>query len=704
MASDTHLARLKEGAAAWNRWRQAEPLVRPNLQGLSLTPAQKQWGETSGGPINFAQSMLREADLRYATLIDADLAGASLMGADLSGARLRNADLRNANLSHSRLDDADLTGAQFAGADLSGADLSRARNLRSSQIAAAGGDAKTLLPPQIVAPLAWRNDAVIEPRVPVSAKTLKATAEAYVPTIGRSGDPLSEPQEDPFVDRFGKALRGLPRPRLDAVAGQVRRALKGQPGPRLDAVADRTKRAFKKLPRLRLGAVAGWVRDRTKRAKLALGGLLFPWVVAAVGAAALLVVLGFGGMLALRALDRNVDRNVDRTTVGTISRTVPPSPAAAATRALPEAEPVLIAPAPKLARAPRVVPEEPEPPQRLTVTEVEAPVAVAETQALPEAEPVLVAPAPKLARAPRVAPEEREPPQRLTVTEAEAPVAVEEVGRTSAARIEEERPRGLATEAIPVTAAPEGLSLDGVSGTQALAVEDLATQGADRAGDPLVRLAFAMHPDDGKGGPQDSKVAPVAGGSAQAPIESYVGQPVAAGRVQDTMKRIDLPKPTTLAKAHAPDDGVPEALQAARAPTSVVDYLSMPNKSSDWIRVFIKDFYLSGKALDDGDLRRIYSREVDYFGQGKTSLDKVAREKAQYYRLWPSRHYELVPGSLDIAWKSTEVADVSFTYQYKVSAPNAKTSKGRGRAHLTLDLRGHTGLIVREDGEVIAHN
>jgi hypothetical protein len=323
----------------------------------------------------------------------------------------------------------------------------------------------------------------------------------------------------------------------------------------------------------------------------------------------------------------------------------------------------------------------------------------------PEAEDVAVAAAPKLAEVPRAAPGEREPPQRLTVTEAEAPVAVEEVGRASAARIEEERPRVLATEAIPVAAAPpEGLSLDGVSGTQALAVEDLATQGADRAGDPLVRLAFAMHPGDGKGGPQNSQDAPVVGGSAQARIESYVGQAVAAGNVQDTMKRTDLPKPTTLAKAHAPGDGVPEAPQAARTPTSVVDYLSKPNKSSDWIRVFIKDFYLSGKALDDGDLRRIYAHEVDYFGQGKTSLDKVAREKAQYYRLWPSRHYELVPGSLDIAWKSAEVADVSFTYQYKVSAPHKKTGKGRGRAHLTLDLRGHTGLIVREDGEVIARN
>ena len=117
--------------------------------------------------------------------------------------------------------------------------------------------------------------------------------------------------------------------------------------------------------------------------------------------------------------------------------------------------------------------------------------------------------------------------------------------------------------------------------------------------------------------------------------------------------------------------------------TSIVAYLSVPNKSSEWIKQFIKTFYLSGEALNDADIRRIYSQEIDYFGK-PTSIDKLARETAQYYRDWPQRHYELVPGSIDIKWKSDQVADVSFSYDYKVSAPKKrKASKGRGRAHLT---------------------
>ena len=161
MPSDRHLALLMDGAAAWNRWRREEPLVRPDLQGLSLTLAQKQWGQTNGGPINFSQSTLREADLRHATLIDADLSGATLVGADLTGARLRNANMRNANLAHVRFDGADLLGAQFFGADLRGADLGAARNLNPSQFEGASGNAETLLPAGFAPPAGWHNGSVI---------------------------------------------------------------------------------------------------------------------------------------------------------------------------------------------------------------------------------------------------------------------------------------------------------------------------------------------------------------------------------------------------------------------------------------------------------------------------------------------------------------------------------------------------------------
>ena len=64
--SDEHVARVKEGTRAWNKWRQDNSLLFPDLDGLSPTLGQKQWGETNGGPIKFARAMLRNADLRHA--------------------------------------------------------------------------------------------------------------------------------------------------------------------------------------------------------------------------------------------------------------------------------------------------------------------------------------------------------------------------------------------------------------------------------------------------------------------------------------------------------------------------------------------------------------------------------------------------------------------------------------------------------------
>ncbi len=67
MADEKQIARLREGVAAWNRWREENPGVRPDLS---------------------------EADLR-----EADLRGANLRGADPRGANLRGADFRGADLS-----------------------------------------------------------------------------------------------------------------------------------------------------------------------------------------------------------------------------------------------------------------------------------------------------------------------------------------------------------------------------------------------------------------------------------------------------------------------------------------------------------------------------------------------------------------------------------------------------------------------------
>jgi len=104
MATDKHVALLKQGVAAWNKWRHENPDIRPNLNEANLSGA----------------------DLRRAHLYRANLSGADLRRAHLYGADLRRAHLYEAKLSGADLRRADLSEAGLSGADLSGADLRRA--------------------------------------------------------------------------------------------------------------------------------------------------------------------------------------------------------------------------------------------------------------------------------------------------------------------------------------------------------------------------------------------------------------------------------------------------------------------------------------------------------------------------------------------------------------------------------------------------
>lgn len=155
MANPEHLAKLKEGVEAWNKWREENPGVKPELEGAHLSQN------------NLTGANLRDADLNGAGFFEADLSAADLSGADLSrtqlskatliesrfiksnlrralvneaqlvGARLIDADLTEAQFTRAALWDADLSGAKLIGADLrktdladanlTGADLTRAK-------------------------------------------------------------------------------------------------------------------------------------------------------------------------------------------------------------------------------------------------------------------------------------------------------------------------------------------------------------------------------------------------------------------------------------------------------------------------------------------------------------------------------------------------------------------------------------------------
>lgn len=169
MANNEYLKILKQGIEAWNKWRQENPEIKPDLSWADLSnmslgggdfrEANLGWANLGGADIswtflnkadltkaNLAKADLTEANLSEATLYRADLTGANLYRvylsqgnlesanlretnlreANLSKANLRHAHLRQANLSGASLVEADLEGAYLDETILDGADLSRA--------------------------------------------------------------------------------------------------------------------------------------------------------------------------------------------------------------------------------------------------------------------------------------------------------------------------------------------------------------------------------------------------------------------------------------------------------------------------------------------------------------------------------------------------------------------------------------------------
>lgn len=134
MTDIDHLELLRQGTAAWNDWRAANPDARPDLSGADLSDmdlAEANFSEIDLSGTELFGANLRRANLKMATVSGADLSGADLSGAELykvgaSGAFLTEANLTGSYLAEAVLEGADLRGATLHEANLNGCDLSSA--------------------------------------------------------------------------------------------------------------------------------------------------------------------------------------------------------------------------------------------------------------------------------------------------------------------------------------------------------------------------------------------------------------------------------------------------------------------------------------------------------------------------------------------------------------------------------------------------
>jgi uncharacterized protein YjbI with pentapeptide repeats len=151
MANEEHLAILNQGVKTWNRWREENPKIRPDLSNADLREADLSGAKLVGssyivGVGSQSVNLNREydtnevvligANLRETNLSKANLRGANLIavnfhGADFSGANLRETNLPLAHLNGANFQEADLWGANLAWAKLIKADLRKANLTRA---------------------------------------------------------------------------------------------------------------------------------------------------------------------------------------------------------------------------------------------------------------------------------------------------------------------------------------------------------------------------------------------------------------------------------------------------------------------------------------------------------------------------------------------------------------------------------------------
>ena len=121
-----------QGVKAWNKWREENPSVQPDLRGVNLEEAR-----LSGA--NLERAMFWETNLRGAQFFRATLKEAKFIKTNLE-----NADFTSANLEGARFGQADLKGAGFHRANLKGVEVLRT-NLAGTRLRSAVVDGHTTI-------------------------------------------------------------------------------------------------------------------------------------------------------------------------------------------------------------------------------------------------------------------------------------------------------------------------------------------------------------------------------------------------------------------------------------------------------------------------------------------------------------------------------------------------------------------------------
>jgi uncharacterized protein YjbI with pentapeptide repeats len=128
MGKKKHLDVFKQGVEVWNRWREDNPAITPDLSGYNFCKFTVYpypgglggHGISAGyyGHMNLSYAQLAFTNFTHSIFDNANFLGADLGHSNLSYSSLKGVDLRKACLVGTNLGDSDLTGANLSGANI----------------------------------------------------------------------------------------------------------------------------------------------------------------------------------------------------------------------------------------------------------------------------------------------------------------------------------------------------------------------------------------------------------------------------------------------------------------------------------------------------------------------------------------------------------------------------------------------------------
>jgi hypothetical protein len=127
----------------------------------------------------------------------------------------------------------------------------------------------------------------------------------------------------------------------------------------------------------------------------------------------------------------------------------------------------------------------------------------------------------------------------------------------------------------------------------------------------------------------------------------------------------------------------------------------LANRSADVTRAYLHTWSTDPRGAIT-DVRRLYAPVVSFYGRDLTH-DGLIREKAQFLRGRPSRHYSVRPGTMRVACEpQSRRCVVRSIIDWRAQSPARKaSSSGSSTFEQWVDFAGSRPLVFRESGAVI---